>query len=284
VNAVKPEILHSYSFFTNFAAWWASYGTGTISIGSIRNDFNSDCREAGSVLGRLSARWPSTQICNSIAAKMAVERTNGPFKPSRLHLVPNGLDLTRFDPTIPLPSVPLLVAIGRLCPAKRWDRLVRAVARAKAKGLRFLVQHAGDGPLRSALEAQTQRAGVERLITFLGERHDVPRLLAQATALVHTADEEGCPNVIMEAMACGRAVVATDAGHSPYLVENGKTGFLVRRGDETMLADRIGTLIENRELAARMGQRGRTKMEREFGIRQLLQETFRAYRDAGWKE
>lgn len=283
VNALKPEVLHSYSFFTNFAAWWASCGTGTISVGSIRNDFISDCREAGSVLGRLSARWPTTQICNSIAAQMAVERTTGPFRPSRLHLVPNGLDLNRFDPTVPLPRVPLVLAIGRLHPSKRWDRLVGAVAHAKDKGLTFLVQHAGEGPLRHALEAQAKHAGVDHLVTFLGERHDVPHLLARATVLVHTADEEGCPNVIMEAMASGRAVVATDAGHSPYLVEDGQTGFLVKRGDEALLAERVCTVIEDRDLAVRMGQAGRATMEQKFGLRQLLQETLRAYGDAGWK-
>ena len=77
------------------------------------------------------------------------------------------------------------------------------------------MRHAGEGPLLPELAAQARDLGVDRLINFLGVRHDIAELLAGSTFLIHTADEEGCPNVVMEAMACGRAVVATDAGDVP---------------------------------------------------------------------
>src|SRR5262245_34842131 len=66
VSSVRPEVIHSYTFYTNFAAWWAARGTATIPIGSIRNNFILDRRETGKVLGRLSGRWPHAQICNSL--------------------------------------------------------------------------------------------------------------------------------------------------------------------------------------------------------------------------
>ena len=283
VARLAPELLHSYSFFTNFAAWWAARGTATIPVGSIRNNFVSEIREAGTILGRLSARWPSIQICNSQAAKKAAENAAGIFKPSRVHLIPNALDIHEFKDVAPLPHHPVLLAVGRLHVQKRWDRLVNAVASARQRKLTFSVRHAGDGMLRAALEEQAKRLGVDHLIEFLGIRPNVPELLAESTFLVHTADEEGCPNVLMEAMACGRAVVATDAGHSPVLVEDGKTGFIVTRGDDAALADRIATLIQNRDLAADMGQAGRAKAVREFGLPRLVDRTFDAYCQAGWK-
>jgi glycosyltransferase involved in cell wall biosynthesis len=283
INELAPELLHSYSFFTNFAAWWAAAGRTTIPVGSIRNNFVSEIREAGTILGRLSARWPSIQICNSQAAKQAVENTAGPFKPSRVHLIPNALNIDEFTDIAPLPLHPMLLAVGRLHVQKRWDRLVNAVGEAHRRGLKFSVRHAGDGILRRALKKQAGSLGVEPLIEFLGVRSDVPALLADSSFLVHTADEEGCPNVVMEAMASGRAVVATDAGHSPVLVEDGKTGFIVPRGDDAALADRIAVLIQNRDLAAKMGQAGRAKAVRDFGLRPLVERTFAAYCEAGWK-
>jgi len=88
---------------------------------------------------------------------------------------------------------------------------------------------------------------------------------------------------VMEAMACGRAVVATDAGDVPRLVDDGLTGFIVKRGDNGMLEERLATLIENRDLCRFMGQAGRTKAEEDFGLCKLMEQTFQAYRATGWK-
>jgi glycosyltransferase involved in cell wall biosynthesis len=99
---------------------------------------------------------------------------------------------------------------------------------------------------------------------------------------VHTSDSEGCPNVVMEAMACGRAVVATDAGDVPTLVEDGKTGFVVPRGDEATLLARLVTLMTDHDLCRRMGEAGRAKAEQQFGLDRLVSETLAAYRAMGW--
>jgi glycosyltransferase involved in cell wall biosynthesis len=125
---------------------------------------------------------------------------------------------------------------------------------------------------------------VEHLFRFLGNRHDIPDLLAGAAFLVHTAEHEGCPNAIMEAMACGRAVVATDAGDAPHLIDDGKTGFVVPKEDEASLADRIATLLKNRELCRTMGDAGRIKAEQTFGLDRMRSETFAAYQTEGWED
>jgi glycosyltransferase involved in cell wall biosynthesis len=109
-------------------------------------------------------------------------------------------------------------------------------------------------------------------------------LLSEATCLVLTSDNEGCPNVVMEAMACGRAVVATDVGDVPYLVEDGKTGFVVRRGDDSMLVERMLSLMTDRDLCQRMGEAGQAKAEREFGLDRFVMETLAIYRAVGWKD
>jgi glycosyltransferase involved in cell wall biosynthesis len=154
----------------------------------------------------------------------------------------------------------------------------------KEMGLDFIIEIAGGGPLREALERQAQDMEIADRVRFTGHADDILSLLAQSTLLAHTSDVEGCPNVIMEAMACGRPVVATDAGDIPCLVENGKTGFVVRRGDDATLIERLATLITNRDLCHQMGDAGRAKAEREFSLRRFAEETIAAYRAAGWKD
>ena len=284
VKELRPQVVHSYSFYTNFAAWLATLGSNVISLGSIRQDFVTERRVAGRFLGRLSGRLPSCHIANSLAAKHNAEQFSWFSKPSRIYTVRNGLDIDQFS-LHPLPkSRPLLLAAGRLFPEKRWDRLLRSVAYVAGTGVEFSVRLAGEGPLRMKLESQAKDLGLDSLVQFLGLRQDIPSLLKEATFFVHTADAEGCPNIVMEAMACGRAVIATDAGDVPYLVDHEKTGFVVRRGDDKKLAERIMTLIEDHQLCHRMGHAGRAKAEREFGLNRFVCETFAAYQSAGWKD
>jgi len=284
VGQLQPEVVHSYSFYTNFAAWWATLGSQMIPIGSIRQDFITERRMAGRVLGRLSARCPGTQICNSSAARKTVAQSLGPFKPTEVYLARNGLDLNRFKPQ-PLPRKGASVlAIGRLAPEKRWDRLLRSVATLAARKVEIAVRLVGEGPLLAELQSQARQLGVDGMVQFLGIRQDIPALLKDSLFLVHTADAEGCPNVVMEAMACGRAVVATDAGEVPSLVEDGTTGFVVPRGDEPLLVERLVTLLADRALCRSMGEAGRAKAEREFGLDRLITETLAAYWAAGWKD
>src|SRR5215470_6326887 len=98
VASLVPEVVHSYSFHTNIAAWCATLGSTIIPIGSIRNNFFRDRQDSGRIFGRLNARWTAVQICNSLAAEKIVGDSIGPFKPAQLCTVLNGLDMTRFKP------------------------------------------------------------------------------------------------------------------------------------------------------------------------------------------
>lgn len=142
----------------------------------------------------------------------------------------------------------------------------------------------GEGPLRTSLEQQSLALGLTDQVEFLGQRTDVPTLLGESWFLVHTSDREGCPNVVAEAMACGRAVVATDVGDIPFLVKDGKTGFVVGKEDGKLLSQRMESLIQNVELCRRMGEAGRVMAEKEFGSDRLVSETLAVYRIAGWED
>jgi glycosyltransferase involved in cell wall biosynthesis len=285
VRQLRPEVVHSYSFYTNFAAQWATFRTEALASGSIRSDFSWAKKQEGPLLGRLSGRWPRDQICNSVSAAEAAQQSRGPFVPKRLNVVRNGLDLNRFH-SVPLAAKASLnvLGVGYLLPVKRWDLALFAAQELRNRGLDCRMRIAGDGPLAKALEHQARGLGIADRLELMGHVDDIPGLLADSAFLVHTAESEGCPNAVMEAMACGRAVVATEAGDVPRLVEDGKTGYVVRRGNSAELAERMAELITDRNLCRRMGEAGRSKAEREFNLDRLVEETLDAYRAAGWKD
>ncbi|HBH81734.1 MAG TPA: hypothetical protein DDY39_18060, partial [Nitrospira sp.] len=178
-----------------------------------------------------------------------------------------------------------VAAIGSLVSVKRWDRLLRVARSLKTvlgEDIRF--QIAGDGPLRAALHKLADDLGVSKIVEFRGAIHDIPAFLSGAKFLVHTSQSEGCPNVVMEAMACGLPVVAMETGEIPYLVEDGKTGFVVRQEDEATFVKYVSLLLSNDGLCLKMGEAAKEKAKREFTLDRLVSETLAAYRVAGWRD
>jgi glycosyltransferase involved in cell wall biosynthesis len=279
---LMPEVIHSYSFFTNLGAAWAASAAGAVAVGSIRSDFVWGKRDAGPVLGRASARWPGHQISNSYTAANDAARSRSMFKPRRCDVVWNGLDLTAFRPAARTDAQPHIVGLGYLLPVKRWDRLLDVAATLTRRGLGFTVEIVGDGPLRPALEDQARRLGIADRVELAPHTNDVAGKLARSSFLVLTSANEGTPNVVMEAMACGRAVVATAVGDVPYLVKDGLTGFVVRPDDDAALLGRIATLLTDADLCERMGRAARTAAEQMFDLERLGTETLASYRAAGW--
>jgi glycosyltransferase involved in cell wall biosynthesis len=86
----------------------------------------------------------------------------------------------------------------------------------------------------------------------------------------------------MEAMSCGLPVVAMEAGDIPYLVEEGKTGFVVNQGDETTFVERVIRLLTDDQLCSSMSLAARAKAEREFKLERLVSETLAVYKNSGW--
>jgi glycosyltransferase involved in cell wall biosynthesis len=256
-----------------------------VPIGALRSDFLWAEQENGVLLGRLNMRWPRSQIFNNTAAAETARQQRYFFVPKHLFVIRNGIDLQRFRATpLRCEGPACLVGVGSLRSVKRWDRLLHAAAQLRQRGLTFRVRIIGDGPLRSMLQQNIQQLGLSTVVELPGYSDDVPGELAAATFTVHPAATEGCPNVVMEAMACGRAVVAMAAGDVSAIVEDGTTGFVIPQDDEARLVHCLATLITDRQLCQRMGVAGRRKAEQAFGLERLVVETLAAYRAAGWRE
>ncbi len=284
VRKLGANVVHSYAFYTNIVAYWSVLGTNAIPIGSVQSDFYFDIKASGPLLGRLNARWPRNQIFNSRTAAENARRSSSIFSPRRVFVARNGVDLTEFKCSPPPSGEQVrILGVGSLLKIKRWERLILASRELKRSGLDFVIQIAGDGPLRSELEAKARDLGVGDRVKFIGYSDNVACLLLNSHFLVHTSESEGCPNVILEAMASARPVISTDAGEVPVLVEDGKTGFVVGRAHDETLVDRIAKLIRNPDLCTTMGKAAREKAEREFTLSQFVTAMFDAYEALGWK-
>jgi glycosyltransferase involved in cell wall biosynthesis len=152
--------------------------------------------------------------------------------------------------------------------------------------LPFTVKIAGEGREGGNLQRLIQQLDLEQRVTLLGRRLDIPGLLSQSDIFVMASDSEGTPNAVMEAMAAGLPVVATDVGDVPRLVADGINGFVVPCNEtgEYPMASALAKLLTDPGLRARMGAAGRARAESEFGLDRLAERVLKAYRQAGWRQ
>jgi glycosyltransferase involved in cell wall biosynthesis len=200
--------------------------------------------------------------------------TLAPDQPN-VHLVRNGLQVPDAPSTPRLPSPPLrLVAVGRLIEKKGFDVLLEACSllRAWLRPLRCTL--IGDGPLRSALDAQIRRQGLARHVTLAGARpnDDVLRAIRRHDVLVMpsrptpTGERDGIPTVLIEAMAHGTSVVASAFAGIPELIDHGLTGRLVPPNNPQALARALAATMDRPVQTVCMCRRGRERITRDFNL------------------
>jgi L-malate glycosyltransferase len=136
---------------------------------------------------------------------------------------------------------------------------------------------AGEGDLTSPLRAQAAELGLGEAALFVGRCQSVAELLAVSDVCVLSSKAEGFSNSILEYMAAGRPVVATDVGGAREAVVEGETGYLVRSGDDEALADRVVSLLRDPARAREMGARGRRVIEEKFSSGAQLERTLELY-------
>jgi glycosyltransferase involved in cell wall biosynthesis len=229
-------------------------------------------------LERLAARW-----CHAIVTLSSAERAAGLDagigRPEQYRVIPNGVELERFElPRDPVPG--RILMIGRLAAPKRPDLALRALAQVRRKLPRAELHLVGDGPLQPRVERLRTELGLDRAVRFLGHRDDVPELLARAECVLLASDYEGCPLAVVEAMAAGVPVVATDAGGTGELVNSGRTGILTPRGDADALATGLEVLLTDPRRGQRLGTAGRRTAERDLSLSTMVERLVGLYDEA----
>ncbi len=197
-------------------------------------------------------------VSSSVAAHLRRLRVDE----ARIDVVPNGVDHGRFHPPAAgrppagAGRPPTVVFVGRLVANKGPGLFVEALGTLAAAGLEFTADVVGDGPLRARLEAQVARLGLTGVVSFCGEVADVADRLREADVMVRPSLTEGLPLTVLEAMASGACVLASDIPGNAELVEPGESGLLFRPGDAGDLARQLKALMADPALRRRLAAEG----------------------------
>jgi len=204
-----------------------------------------------------------------------------PFK-SKLVVIHNGVNVERFSPGPPslefrkqsgAQEGELLVgAIGTFVRGKGFEYLIKAAAlvRKKMPSVKFVIvgiELVGKDPYRHYLETLSGKSAVDDILKFMGRREDIPIVLSSLDTVVFPSLIDPFGRVIIEAMACAKPVVAFSSGGAPEIIEDAKTGFLVRPRDYRQLAQKIEILLKDKRLAEEFGRQARIRCEQLFDIK-----------------
>jgi len=218
-------------------------------------------------LERLAAHW-----CRTIVALSGAERDagleEGVGRRDQYRVIPNGVSLERFS----LPRAPVrgrILMVGRLAPPQRPDLALRALATVRTRIPEAELLVVGDGLLRPDAERLASDLGLGGAVRFLGHRDDVPELLAEAECALLASDYEGCPLAVVEALAAGVPVVATDAGGIRELVQDGHTG-AVAPPEADALAAALESVLADPARAAEQGAEGRREAASRLSLETMV--------------
>jgi glycosyltransferase involved in cell wall biosynthesis len=230
-------------------------------------------------VGRRLLRVASALASLTTANSAATAATLGPRAPQVVVVHP-GVDVERFCPGPADPAVrqalggregrPLVGIVGRVDPEKGVDVLARALARATGPAAAATLVVVGDVAVGSASAGAAVRAEAERVlgdrVRFAGRRDDIPEVQRALDVLVNASVAEPFGRSVLEALASGTPVVATDSGGIPEFVDHGVTGLLVPPGNDVALAAALDEVLGNDVLRARLVEAGRAAAEARFAL------------------
>ncbi|WP_158587438.1 glycosyltransferase family 4 protein [Neobacillus notoginsengisoli] len=192
-----------------------------------------------------------------------------PKQKSKFVVVKNGVDDMTFAPKKELP-VFTISTVGTIIEGKRQDLAIYAVAELAKKGHHVQLNIIGEKPpwhpdeYKNSLLELAAQLNLTNSVNFLGWVENPSDILHQSHVFILPSDTEGMPLSIIEAMALGLPCISTNVGGVPELIEDGKTGFLIKPGHAEELADKLMLLLEQRALCERMGQQARERYESQF--------------------
>ena len=287
LSGKKANVLHTFLFGANF------WGTVAGRLAGIPVILTSD-RSGGRYeekkelwVDRVLQHHIDGMITNTSAGKQRVRRLIG-MPNERVHVIINGMNWERFgtlrDPAIVrralgfAPDLFVVALAGTMRPVKNPAMFMRAARLLSAESPRVVFLVIGGGPDIPGMQALAKVCSIDDRFRFTGQRHDVPELLQAADAGVLCSHWEGFSNSIMEYMAAGLPVVATDVGGNRDLVQQHTTGFLVRPDDDGQLCEKLRWLSADAVMARSLGSAGKAWIRKNCDTTVLAKKTAAIYR------
>ena len=287
----QVQIVHAYNFYGNVFAVPPARLSAPVVIASIR-DCGPYLTSMQKRVQRYACRFADCVLVNADAVKDWLIGEG--YDPAKIVVIRNGVDTARFDAPpegarirheLGLgPETPLVAVVGRLTRLKGLEQFLEATAilAPRFPDARFLIvgeTSPHDGWYLTQLQELAARLGVADRVIFTGLRSDVPALLASVDVAVMPSLNEALSNVLLESMAAGAPLVATRVGGTPEALGDGENGLLVPPADSAALAASIATLLNDRELAARLGHAARRRIAERFSVDRMVRSTQELYSD-----
>jgi glycosyltransferase involved in cell wall biosynthesis len=285
IRRKRYTIVHTHSSKAGILGRWAAWLARTPVIVHTVHGWGHNDRQRATVralfilLERLSLRITDRLIAVT-PLNVSKGITDGIGREDDYIVVRSGIELDRFGhPQVNAvevraslgisPNAPVVGTVTRLSPQKAPADFIHAAAHINENhpDVRFVI--VGDGPLRAEAEELAANLGLTGIIHFTGLRRDVPELMAAFDIFALSSLWEGLPRVLPQAMATGLPIVATNIDGNAEAVEHGVNGFLVPTNDPQAIAGAVEQLLENPDLAKRMGEVGRVRVQ-EFGDRRMV--------------
>ncbi len=281
----KVRIVQNYHFAADIYGTIAAKLAGVPVIVSSRRDMGFWFSKRHSVAYRFIDHFVDKIISVSDRLNITIQSREH-VSPSKIATIHNGVDLERLDGIYEpnrirqslgiAPSCLVIIAVGNMRPIKGHKYLLEAMSCVldKVTDARLLIVGKEAellGTEESNLRKQAKELRIGSNVIFTGHRMDIPDLISAADIAVLPSLSEGFSNVLLEYMAMGKPVVATDVGGNPEALVDRQTGIIVPPADSEALANGIMTFIRNRELAEEMGRAGRKRLKEMFSLDGMVQ-------------
>jgi len=283
-NAI--QVIHAHEFNSNVSGCVIGRMTGIPVVATVHG------REyvASRLRRRIAYRWVGRTAGRVVAVSGTIRRFLAEgvgLRGDNVATIYNGIDTERYEGTAgsdPIrrelgigPGALVVGAVGSLYAVKGHVHLIRALADVARDLPDVACIVAGRGELRAELEDEARRLGLHDRVRFLGYRSDVPRLLAAMDVFVLPSLSEGLPLSLLEAMAAGVPVVATEVGGNAEVIDDGATGFLVPPRRSDLLAERIREVLGDRSRARAMSLRARRSVQERFSADRMVRDYERLF-------
>jgi len=270
----RVDILQTYFLDSTYFSLPLARVCGIRQTIRVRNNLGYWLTDRHRRLGRLMGRLATCTLTNSEDGKRAIMQAER-LHPEKIVVIENGVDLDRFD-VRPLPSRQQVGIVANLRAVKNIDGLIRAVANVRDCFPTMHLNIAGEGEQRQELERLIAERGLSESVTLHGAVSDVPEFLAKQDIAVLCSHSEGMSNAVLEYMAAGRPVLATDVGANAQLVRHGVDGIIVPAGDGAALTAGLLNLLGDPAHAVPMSANARKRVETHFS-RQAMVARFESF-------
>lgn len=281
IKEERVDIVHSRSRVPNIIAFFASRHTGAKFITTAHGYYSNH------FISRVTGWARFVIVASSVIGRHMIEDFGVPHE--RVKLIPRGVDLDKFKfrpPDNSSKSEYRIGVIGRVTPIKGHGFFLQAIARVVRLFPKVKVVIVGDAPkdkpgYLEKLKVLAKQLEIEKFVEFLGAQYDIPKIMSGLDLLVlPSIGQEAFGRVIIEAGASGVPVIATCIGGAAEIVEDGQTGILVRPGDILEMVNSIIKTLKDRDLSRNMAVEARKKVEREYSLVKMTDDTLKVYEEA----